>query len=218
MGNEQLQLWEEGSKLVNKFCINTSKYEVPVLPKLVGNMPEECLDLLHCMLKLNPKERIDLKSVLKHHFFTKKSTPVIPMKKVKVLSPVGKSPSRGNLKPNFAQDLNHLGKKKKEHNEAKEVIKRKLISKLGHMERLDLSKVNETDCEHSFEGLSNKHIGLKTDRHGRRSNNFKVKFGDPQIRTKEDLNQIRSIENSKLRLSSRLQSKHKKNSLALNGG
>lgn len=73
MGSDQIFQWKEGSKLVEKFWINLSPESDPSLKEILANIPQTSFDLISKMLHLNPNERISLKDVLKHSFFTCKS-------------------------------------------------------------------------------------------------------------------------------------------------
>ena len=139
------------------------------------------------------------------------------MKKVKILTPLAHSQSVSDIKPKVALNLNQTVHKGKNHAEAKEVIKRKLISRLGDMAKLDLSKVNETDCEQSVDISPSKYGETKPKRGSKRFTNFRVNIGEYHAGTKEDLNQIVTTERSGFAMSSKLQSNHKKNSSILNG-
>lgn len=73
MGSEQILQWKEGSRLLEKFSINLIPERNSNLNEMLSDIPKTSLDLISKMLHLNPSERISLKDVLKHPFFTGKS-------------------------------------------------------------------------------------------------------------------------------------------------
>ena len=141
MGENQITKWKEGKKLLKKFWDRTSENSSPNLDKMVKNISYSALDLLEKMLHLNPKKRISMKKILKHPFFHKDSinSPQKPLElSFQENSYQGENKNNGMAYPKAALP-------------SKEVIKKRLITRIKGMDQLNLSKVNETDNENSID-------------------------------------------------------------------
>lgn len=144
MGINQIDEWREGNELCSKFWKNNSMNSSPKLSEMVEGISMDGLDLISQMLHLNPHKRIGLKKVLKHSFFTGKQTKT----------------SNNSFDTNFIRKIDQFDSKRDEKKYSKivskpkrnkEVIKKNLISKFREMNKLNLSKVNETDNESSVD-------------------------------------------------------------------
>lgn len=150
----------------------------PALHRLIPKCSKNAFNLIKKMLCLNPKNRPTLKQISKDIFFSQKTPDT--SKSVSSNDSLDNAVLSNELKlkldlknidktQHVLGENNIMGKNKERLVLAKNVIKNRLISKIGQLNQLDLSSVEETDRESNHFVTQSIHARVPSSKHTRES-------------------------------------------------